>query len=235
MYTPDLEGSAYDPYFYERSLADYSAKTFLWMFAGLLVTFVTAFLVYATGAIYMIFSFTPLLFILLIAEVGTVMLLSAKIRSLSPSAAVALFMGYAVLNGLTFSSVFAVCDAAALIFAFGGTALFFGGMAVYGFTTKRDLTSWRKMLIGGLIFLLIFWVLSLFLNLTLYETGICIVGILVFMGLTAYDTQKIKAYHQMYMHDTAMSAKTSIYAALELYLDFINIFLYLVRLFGRRD
>lgn len=235
MSAPNPLYSPYSTIDRERSLADYTARTFLWMFAGLFVTFAVAFLSYITGAILYVFWYTPVLYGLYIAEIAVVLILSARIQKLSPISARILFFLYALLNGVTLASLFLLFDAVVLVYALAGTSLFFGGMALYGFITKKDLSSWRGILLGGLIFLAIFWILSLFLNLTVYETGICIVGLLVFMGLTAYDTQKIKAYHEYYISDEAMAAKASIFAALQLYLDFINIFLYLVRLLGRKD
>lgn len=149
----------------------YVAKTFGWMFAGLLTTFLISVIGYATGAI---------------------------------------------------------------ILVFGATSLFFGIMALLGHFTNADFSRVRPFLMGGLVFLLVFWVLSMFLNLSAFETAVCYIGIFIFLAFTAYDTQKIKAYHQYYSQNPAMAAKASIFSALQLYLDFVNLFLYLIRLMGRR-
>ena len=121
-----------------------------------------------------------------------------------------------------------------LVFIFGATSLFFGIMAAIGYFAHVDLSSLRNFLVGGLVFLLVFWVASMFLNLQRFEVIACSVGIFIFLLFSAYDTQKIRAYHQVYCHDGEMAAKASIFAALQLYLDFINLFLYLLRVLGRR-
>ena len=108
-------------------------------------------------------------------------------------------------------------------------------LAAYGWFTKRDLSGLRPILTAGLIFLLVFWLISMFLPLSGFDRIICFVGLAVFMGLTAYDTQKIKQLHAAFEGDYEMSKTASIFAALQLYLDFINIFLYILRLLGRRS
>ena len=120
-----------------------------------------------------------------------------------------------------------------LIAIFGLTALFFGGFALYGRFTKTDLSRLRPLLIGGLIFLLVAGVLSLFIDMTAMERLICMAGIVIFLCCTAYDNQKIKANYQFFYHDAVMLQKASIYSALQLYLDFLNLFLYLLRFLGR--
>ena len=142
-------------------------------------------------------------------------------------------MVYSLLNGVVFSVYFVLFDVANLIAIFGLTALFFGAFALYGRFTKTDLSRLRPLLFGGLIFLVVAAVLSLFINMTAMERLICMVGIVVFLCFTAYDNQKIKANYQYFYHDAAMLQKASIYSALQLYLDFINLFLYLLRFMGR--
>lgn len=227
------------PYIYSEEyaaepLGKYTAKTFGWMFAGLLVTFLVSFFGYATGTIIYVFS-VPYAYLLLgVAEIAVVLFLLARISKMSVGTARALFFTYAVLNGIVFSAYFLMYAMADLILVFGATSVFFGVMAVIGYTTGADFSRFRNFLIGGLIFLAAFWVLSMFLNLGQFEMIVCYIGIFIFLGFTAYDTQKIKAYHQYYAQDPDMAAKASIFSALQLYLDFVNLFLYIIRIIGRR-
>ena len=123
----------------------------------------------------------------------------------------------------------------ALILCFLLTSVYFGALAAYGFFTKRDLSGLRTILISGALFLLVFWVLSLFIpGVMMFERIICMIGIAVFLGFTAYDTQKIRAFYNYYSASPDMLAKASIFSALQLYLDFINLFLYLLRFLGSR-
>lgn len=215
------------------TLSAYAAKTFLWMFLGLLSTFAVALTFYLSGGFVILYSAPMLPFVLAIAEVVVVIALSARLQKMSVGAARGMFFLYAVLNGLTFASLFAYYGVTTLIFVFGMTALYFGALALYGWLTKRDLTSLRPILLGGLIFLLLFGVLSMFLGFSGLDTLMCFVGLAVFMGFTAYDTQKIKMFYNVYGGNSEMAGKTSIICALQLYLDFINLFLYLLRIFAR--
>ncbi len=217
-----------------ETLNSYATKTFLWMFGGLMATFITAIMMYASGIWAAIFSVPYLAVILLIAEMLVVITLSARINKLKSTTAVVLFFVYAILNGVVFSTFFVMYDLVFLIFVFGITALFFGGLACYGFVTKKDLTKLGPILIGGLIFMMIFYVFALFINLEAFDIVISFIGLALFMGLTAYDTQKIKMYYNAYGTDSEMAKKTSIICALQLYLDFINIFIYLLRILGRK-
>lgn len=214
----------------------YTAKTFGWMALGLLATFAVAFATWASGLWLTVLVQMPMIpFLLAIAEIAVVFFLSARIKNMSIGTARGMFFLYAVLNGLTFSSFFVLYDAASLIIAFGMTALYFGVLAAYGYVTKRDLSNLAPILTSGLIFLVIFWVLSIFLPLSGFEKLVCFIGVAIFMGYTAYDTQKIKQFHQMYGGNPELAGKASILCALQLYLDFINLFLYILRLLGRRS
>lgn len=216
------------------TLASYTSRTFGWMFFGLVVTFVLAFTTYSTGFIFNILSIPGMIYIIPIAEILLVIVFSSRIYKLPIVAAHAIFFTYAVLNGLTFSIYFLIFDLVSMIYVFAATAGLFGVMAVYGFVTKSDLSKWRRVLVFGLIILAAFWVFSIFINLSALETVACMFGIIIFIGLTAYDTQKIKLCYEAYYDDPQMLEKASIYSALQLYLDFINLFVYILRLFGRR-
>ena len=215
-------------------LKTYMAKTFGWMFLGLATTFAVMVAAYLSGAVVLLLNY-PAMMILLAAELITVIGLSARIGKLSIGAARGMFFLYAVLNGLVFSTYFLYFNATSLVFAFGVTGLYFGVMALVGYFTKVDLSRLQPILIGGLILLIVFNLLGMFFGFGGMERLLCFVGVAIFLGFTAYDVQKIKAMHAAYSHDTAMLARASILSALQLYLDFINLFLYILRLFGNRE
>lgn len=213
----------------------YTAKTFGWMFLGLLVTFITAIGSVYSGLVFQLFGRAPYaIYILGIAELAVVFFLSARISKMSVGTARALFLFYSLLNGVVFSVYFLIYEVFALVLVFAATSLFFGVMAVAGYVTNADLSRLRNFLVGAVLFLAAFWIMSIFINLSQFETIICTIGIFVFLVFTAYDTQKIKAYHQAYGCDPVMAEKASIFAALNLYLDFINLFIYLLRIVGKK-
>ena len=221
------------------TLSEFMSKSFGWMFAGLLVTFGVGIGAVASGLIFPIIN-SGLFIFTSIAELVMVFVLSARVQKLQPSTATALFFGYAVLNGINLSSIFLVYDYGTLILAFLVGAVYFGVMAVYGNVTDRDLTGWGPKLMGGLVALIVCALmgslLSMFgLNFGIADLLLCAVGLLIFMGLTEYDTQMLKYYYSYFGGDAAMLHKASIIGALNLYLDFINIFLYIVRMLGRRN
>ena len=220
------------------TLNQFVAKTFGWMFAGLLVTFAAAVGTVSTGAFVMLFN-TGLVFALTIAELILVLVLSARITKLQPSTATAMFFVYAVLNGINLSVYFLVYDLSTLILAFLVGAVYFGVMAVYGANTQRDLLGWAPKLMGGLVALLVtalvggLFGLLFGISFGFLDVVYCGLSVLLFMGMTAYDTQMLKHHYAYFGGDAAMLQKASIFGALNLYLDFINIFLYIVRILGR--
>ena len=221
------------------TLTQYMTKTFGWMFAGLLVTFGAGIGTVRSGLILPLVS-SGLIWATLIGELVLVFVLSARITKIQPGTATAFFFLYAVLNGLNLATIFLVYDLGTLILAFLVGAVYFGVMAVYGAVTRRDLTGWGPKLLGGLVAMivcsLVGGLLSLFgLRFGFMDLVLCAVGLLLFMGLTAYDTQMLKHHYAYFGGDAAMLHKASIIGALNLYLDFINIFLYILRILGRRD
>lgn len=221
------------------TLSQYMTKTFGWMFAGLLVTFATGIATVVSGLIVPLVT-SSLLFATLIGELVLVFVLSGRITKIQPSTATALFFLYAVLNGMNLSTLFLVYDLASLILAFLVGAVYFGVMAVYGAVTQKDLTGWGPKLFGGLVAMvvcsLVGSLFSLFgMRFAILDLILCAVGLLIFMGLTAYDTQMLKHHYAYFGGDAAMLHKASIIGALNLYLDFINIFLYILRMIGRRS
>ena len=220
------------------TLNQFVSKTFGWMFAGLLVTFAAAIGTVSTGAFVMLFN-TGLVFALTIAELILVMVLSARITKLQPSTATAMFFVYAVLNGVNLSVYFIAYDLGTLILAFLVGAVYFGVMAVYGANTQRDLLGWAPKLMGGLVALIVtalvggLFGLLFGISFGFLDVVYCGLAVLLFMGMTAYDTQMLKHHYAYFGGDAAMLQKASIFGALNLYLDFINIFLYIVRILGR--
>ncbi len=217
------------------SLGRYAAKTYLLMFVGLVVTFAVSLIVMYTGWIYQLAANMGIWLTLLLLEVVTVIILSASIAKLKPAAAGVLFMLYAILNGVTLSALLVYFEAGSAMIIFAVTAAVFGIMAIWGYTTKQDLSGWRKVLLFGLLGLIIMAVLGLFLNLSQLEMIISFAGVAVFLGFTAYDTQKMKKLYEVYQNQPEILNKASIISALQLYLDFINLFIYLLRLFGKRN
>jgi FtsH-binding integral membrane protein len=209
------------------------AKVFNWMAVGLAITGAVAFLTAQTGLAGMIVG-SPLFFILIFGELGLVFYLSARISKIQASTAASLFVGYSVLNGLTFSVIFLAYTGSSIAGTFMITAGMFGAMAGYGLVTKRDLSGWGSFLFMGLVGIILASVVNIFLkNSSLYWV-ISLIGVFIFTALTAYDVQKIKRIGEegiMTQGEEAV-AKGSIMGALTLYLDFINLFLMLLRFFG---
>lgn len=226
---------SFDSDYVRETPGSYTAKTFFWMFLGLLTTFGVALYGYTSGLMwYALYTVPGLQVGLLIAELAVVLVLSARIHKLQVSTARILYFVYAILTGIFFSAYFMIFDVGSMIIVFAMTALYFGGMALYGHFTKTDLSRLRPILVGGLIFLIVTGLLSFFLPMAALDRVLCLIGIAVFLGFTAYDTQKIRRYYEYYAGDQAMLEKASIFSALQLYLDFINLFLYLLRFVGRR-
>lgn len=206
--------------------------TYAWMFGGLLLTALSAFFVYATPALRAVVFQPVVAIVLMLATFGLVMFLSFRITRIQPGTAAGLFLLYSALNGLTLSAIFMVYTRGTILSAFVVAAGMFGAMAAYGTLTKRDLTSWGSFFFMGLIGVILLQVVNIFLKSSALDGTLAIVGIFVFVGLTAYDANKLKAYAAAAGPNVTNFA---VIGALALYLDFINIFLMLLRLFGRRD
>lgn len=218
----------------ESRVSNYIAKVYGWMFLGLCLTTVAAFLVSSSPTLLaMVFSSKLVFFGLFLAQLFLVGYLSLRIHKMSSATATAVFLGYALLTGVTFSAILLAYSAATLVTTFGVTAGTFGVMSAVGYFTKKDLTSFGRLMMMGLIGIILASLVNFFTESpTLYWT-ISYVGVAVFVGLIAYDTQKIKQY--ALIEDAEMRKKGAIMGALALYLDFINLFLMLLRIFGRRD
>ncbi|MDH3330365.1 MAG: Bax inhibitor-1/YccA family protein, partial [Desulfobulbaceae bacterium] len=204
-----------------------------WMAIGLGLTGIIAYFTARTG-LAMVIVASPIFFILIIAELGMVFYLSARVNKIQPGTATGLFVGYSVLNGLTLSAIFLAYTKASIGGTFLITAGMFGAMAIYGLVTKRDLSSLGSFMFMGLIGIILASIVNIFLKSTSLYWTISVIGVLVFVGLTAYDVQKIKNMGEQGIMEQGEAAirKGSIMGALALYLDFINLFLLLLRFFG---
>lgn len=213
----------------------YMRHVYQWMTAGLVVTGLAAYAVANTPAIRdAIFGNSFIMIALIIAEFGLVIVLSAAIHKLSASAAVGLFILYSALTGATLSSIFIAYSLTSIASAFMVTAGTFLAMSIYGTITKRDLTGLGNFLFMGLIGIIIAMLVNMFLQNSTMNLIISILGVLIFTGLTAFDTQKLRAFGQNAPLDDATAiTRGSIIGALTLYLDFLNIFLMLLNFFQR--
>jgi FtsH-binding integral membrane protein len=203
-----------------------------WMFGGLLLTSLAALWVAMSAPMQqLVLQNRGVMMVLILAELGLVMFLSFGIQKMSPAVAASAFLIYSLFNGLTLSVVLFIYTGGAVAQAFLTTAGMFAAMSVYGSITKRDLTSFRAFFMMGLIGLLLAMVVNFFLHSTTFELVISVIGVLLFLGLTAYDTQRLRAYAQSAGAD---AEKFAIIGALRLYLDFVNLFLFMLRIFGNR-
>lgn len=211
-------------------------KVYLWMSFALFITGITALLVADSPSLAgMILGNKIVFYGLLIGEIALVWYLSARISSLSLQSATLMFILYSVLNGATLSIIFLVFTTESLASTFFVTAGTFGAMSLYGYVTKKDLSSLGSILFMALIGLIIASVVNLFLNNEVLYWIVTYAGVLIFVGLTAYDTQKIKRiFAQEGTEINETTQKYALMGALTLYLDFINLFLYLLRILGNR-
>lgn len=216
----------------QRSLVQ---RVFVWMAMGLAITGLTAYLTFSSNLLYILAGMGSMSMWLLIgAEVGLVWYLSSRIMSISFSTATVLFGVYSILSGVTLSYIFALYTLESIGTTFLITAGTFGAMATYGYVTKRDLSSMGSILFMGLIGLIIAGVVNIFLQNSMLSLITSCIGVLIFTGLTAWDMQKIKLMFAGAYEDSDDVKKYSVLGALTLYLDFVNLFLYLLRLLGSR-
>jgi uncharacterized protein len=209
------------------------AKVSNLMTVGLAITGIVAFLTANTGLAAAIIG-SPLFMILILAELGLVFYLSARVEKIQAATASGLFIGYSVLNGLTLSVIFLAYTSTSIASTFFIAAGMFGAMAVYGLVTKRDLSGFGSFLFMGLVGIIIASIVNIFLQSSSVHWAISFLGVLIFTGLTAYDVQKIKRIGEegILAQGDEVVRKGTVMGALTLYLDFINLFLMLLRFFG---
>lgn len=211
-------------------------KVYVWMTLALVLTGVTAYGVATSpGIMNALFTNQLLFWGLVIAEFALVIGISAAINKLSLTTATLMFVLYSVINGAVLSSIFIIYTMSSIASVFFITAGTFAVMALIGYTTKTDLSSMGKILFMALIGIIIATVVNIFLKSTGLEMILSYLGVLVFVGLTAYDSQKIKNMLLMAPDVSEGAQKLALLGALTLYLDFINLFIYLLRIFGRRE
>jgi len=231
---------------YDEGLRAYMLKVYNYMTVGLIVTGVVAFAVINVPAISQIFfqvvqtprgagvALAPLGWVALFAPLLFVWVFASRLHTMNPSTAQTLFWVYAGLMGLSLAPIVAVYTSMSIAKVFFMTAGTFGAMSLYGYTTKRDLTKWGSFLMMGLIGVIIAMVVNIFLQSPALHFAISIIGVLVFVGLTAYDTQRIKSMYSA-ADGAAVATRKAIMGALQLYLDFVNLFILLLSLFGSRE
>ncbi len=216
----------------DAGLRSYMLSVYNTMASGVLLTGIVALAFASSGYAAQVMA-TPLRWVIMLAPLGFVMVLSFGINRLSTATAQALYWAFAVVMGLSLSTIFLVYTGQSIATTFFATAAAFAGLSLYGYTTKRDLSAFGTFLIMGVVGILVAMVINIFVQSSALAMAISFIGVLLFAGLTAYDTQKIKS---MYFHvaGTDMMGKSVIMGALTLYLDFINMFTFLLSLVGDR-
>lgn len=216
----------------ENKISKFFSKVYMWMFIGLLISGLTA---YFTSKSLVMLKFVLNYYIfIIVAELIVVIIFSSLRQKASPQLAKILFIIYSVLSGITLSSIFIVYKLDGIIMVFLAASLMFALLAIYGFVTKQNLSSFGKILIFGLISVVIMSIINIFVKNSSFDIFLSIISVVIFLGLTAYDMNRLKYIYEYYVNDDNMLEKASIYGALDLYLDFINIFIRLLELFGKR-
>jgi len=217
----------------DEGLRAYMLRVYNYMASGLALTGIVAYIVAATPALHQAIFGTPLVWLFILAPLGMVFFLSARLQAMKFSTAQTMFWVFAALMGISLASIFLIYTQTSIARVFFITAATFGGMSLYGYTTKRDLSGWGSFLFMGLIGVVIASLVNLFVGSSMMQFVISVIGVIVFTGLTAYDTQNIK---EMYFagDGNEVAGKKAIMGALRLYLDFINLFIMLMHLLGER-
>ncbi|TJZ93051.1 Bax inhibitor-1/YccA family protein [Paracoccus gahaiensis] len=228
----------------DQGLRAYMNKVYGLMAVGMGVTAVAAFGISTaavsadgqlTGLGAAIYT-SPLRWVIMFAPLLMVFAFGAAINRLSVTAATGMFYAFAALMGLSISSIFLVYTSVSIVQTFLVTAIAFAGLSLYGYTTKKDLSGWGTFLMMGLIGLIVASIVNIFLQSSAMQFAISVIGVLIFAGLTAYDTQNIKnTYLQMSGSDADFIGKSAIMGALRLYLDFLNLFMFLLQFMGNRE
>jgi hypothetical protein len=217
----------------DQGLRSYMLGVYNYMALALAITGGVAFLVAHSPALMYTLFMTPLKWVVFLAPVGVALFLQFRIYNMTAAGAQLTFWIYAGLMGLSMASIFAVYTGTSISRVFFITSAMFGGMSLYGYTTRKDLSAFGSFLFMGLLGIMVAMIVNIFMQSTALHFVISFIGVLVFTGLTAYDTQKIK---EMYYEadDVSVTSRKAIIGALSLYLDFINLFVMLLRFFGDR-
>ena len=219
----------------DAGLRKYMLSVYNYMTSGVLLTGIVALLFAQSGMAAQILLGPGILkYVIMFAPLAFVMVLSFGVHRLSTGTAQLLYWAFAVVMGLSLSSIFLVFTGQSIATTFFATAAAFAGLSLWGYTTKKDLSGWGTFLLMGVIGLIVAMLINLFVQSTAMQLAISFIGVLLFAGLTAYDTQRIKSlYFQVAGSD--MLGKTAILGALSLYLDFVNMFTFLLQFMGQRD
>jgi uncharacterized protein len=232
----------------DEGLRAYMLRVYNYMSCGILLTGIVAFLTYSAAVVpsadaggFALTAFgqllygSPLKWIVMLAPLASVMFLSVRISTMSVGAAQFCFWLFSAVMGLSLSSIFLLYTGESITRVFFVTAAAFAALSMYGYTTRRDLSAWGTFLIMGVIGIVLASLVNLWLRSNSLQFALSTIGVLVFAGLTAYDTQRIKNVYYEVLGDATAASKAAIMGALSLYLDFINMFIMLLSLFGRRN
>ncbi len=219
---------------YDAALRAYMVQVYNFMGIALTISGAVALLVASSPALMQLFFGTPLAWVVMLAPLGFVFFFSYKMNSISATKAKSYLWIYSALMGLSLSTIFVIYTGTSIARVFFISASTFGAMSLYGYTTKKDLSGLGSFLMMGLIGLIIASLVNIFLKSSALEFALSIIGMLIFIGLTAYDTQRIKQTYYQVAGNTEMVSKAAVMGALSLYMDFINLFLMMLRFFGDR-
>lgn len=233
----------------DAGLRAYMLRVYNWMSSGLLLTGIVAYVIAHTGAMDAFFPLvqtvtgrmvrapTPLAYIAMLAPLGFVLVLSFGVNKLSTTTVQALFWAFCVAMGASLTSIFVVYTGQSIVQVFFVTAATFAATSLYGYTTKSDLTKMGSFMMMGLFGIIIASLVNMFMHSPAVQYAISIIGVVIFVGLTAYDTQRIKADYVQYAYaeGTELAARRGVYDALSLYLNFINLFMFLLQIMGVRN
>lgn len=221
---------------FEDTLKHNVSMTFVWMMLGVAISGIVAFICYNNfNFLWAIYSNSYLPFALMIAQLGIAIVFTAKLFKMKVMTVRILYFVYAALLGITLAAVTLSYDLGSVVMAFALSVGYFGALAVIGYTTKVNLMRLGPILITGLIVLIIAEFIMMFMGMDINTLLIAGIGLAIFTGLTAYDTQKMKKMYIQFQNDEDMIQRLSVYNAFQLYLDFVNIFLYILRFVGNRD
>lgn len=226
-------GRAIDQAQYDEGLRKHMLRVFNYMAVGLVLTGLVAFMVASSPAALSVIFGTPLRWVVILAPIAFVFIFSMRINQMQSSTAQALFWIYSALMGLSLASIFVIYTGSSIARVFFITAGTFAATSLYGYTTKRDLSQFGSFLMMGLIGIIIASLVNMFIHSTALQFAVSIIGVLIFTGLTAWDTQRIKEMYDENWGEEA-NAKLAVMGALALYLDFINLFVLLMQLLGNQ-
>jgi len=218
---------------YDAGLRSYMLSVYNYMASGVLLTGIVALAFASSGLAAQILS-TPLRWVIMLAPLGFVMAMSFGLNRMSTATLQILFWAFATVMGLSMASIFLVFTGTSIAQTFFATAAAFAGLSLWGYTTKKDLSGFGTFLVMGVVGILVAMVINIFLQSSAMAFAISAIGVLLFAGLTAYDTQRIKSMYA-YVAGTDMMGKTVIMGALSLYLDFVNMFTFLLNFMGNRE